>query len=213
MKLPIKLIMLLLAFSSASAAEKSNLQVSIPFTKAQGNVAGKLNSVKDKKGNDCALIVVQSAVPGLMFSSHVGEVRYDDSQYFVYLPPKTKNLEVSQKGYPGALRIQFDPLEPMATYKVGISHINAYGYLSVSTNPIGAEVIIDDSHQSSVTPFSDFRLPEGPHTLRIIKDRYTPKEIKIEIRNGRRLDINETLYETPDYGQLYRQYAESEYEN
>ena len=81
--------------------------------------------------------------------------------------------------------------------KGGVSNM---GYLSITSNPSGAKVYIDNNESYiGITPIDRFEIEEGEHRIRLIKDGYEEYEEIVDIERGKekRLDyiLNEKVAE------------------
>ena len=85
----------------------------------------------------------------------------------------------------------------MGRGKGGVSDV---GYLSITSNPSGAKVYIDNNESYiGITPIDRFEIEEGEHRIRLIKDGYEEYEEIVDIERGKekRLDyiLNEKVAE------------------
>jgi pSer/pThr/pTyr-binding forkhead associated (FHA) protein len=62
------------------------------------------------------------------------------------------------------------------------------GYLSIDTNPQGADVYINDKNIGK-TPIKSYELNEGTYTLRVMKEGYNEYSTKVNIKNGQTNDL------------------------
>ena len=64
------------------------------------DLAARTQSRKDNNGNDCALVKVQLAASGAKFEGNVvGDVKYDTSEYWLYMPQGSKRMTIKLEGY------------------------------------------------------------------------------------------------------------------
>lgn len=91
------------------------------FEVKTADLTARTHGRKDNNGNDCALVKVQLAASEAKFEGNiVGDVKYDTSEYWVYMPQGSKRMTVKLEGYlPMEVSIsdyQTSKLEEKATY-------------------------------------------------------------------------------------------------
>lgn len=78
-------------------AQKLNVE---SFVAKTNDITARTQSRQDINGNDCALVKVRLAAENASFSGNVvGDVAYDKSEYFVYMPQGSKRLTIKLEGY------------------------------------------------------------------------------------------------------------------
>ena len=106
-------------------AQKLNVE---SFVVKTNDITARTQPRKDINKNDCALIKVQLAASGAVFSGNVvGDVSYNTSEYLVYMSQGSKKLTVKLEGYL-PLEVDFQDydiksLEPKAVYLLKISGV------------------------------------------------------------------------------------------
>lgn len=92
-------LFLLLAIVGTFTASAQELSVK-SFEVKTNDLSARTQSRQDNNGNDCALVKVQLAASGAKFEGNiVGDVKYDTSEYWVYMPQGSKRMTVKLEGY------------------------------------------------------------------------------------------------------------------
>jgi TolB-like protein len=83
--------------------------------------------------------------------------------------------------------------------KINATLIPAFGWISLSTNPTAAQVLID-GREIGVAPLAEYRLPSGNYVLSVRKDYYKEYQQMITIEDGKSLEQEIALL--ADFGRL-----------
>lgn len=77
----------------------------------------------------------------------------------------------------------------------------AFGYISVNSAPENeATVIIDGKQLTSTTPCKSEELTSGEHTIKVLKDMFQPKTLKINVSDGQTQSVNFDMI--PNFAEL-----------
>ena len=122
-------------------AQKLNVE---SFVAKTNDITARTQPRQDKNGNDCALVKVRLAARNASFSGNVfGDVAYDKSEYFVYMPHGSKRLTIKLEGYlPIDVTFQdygITSLESKTVYLLTISGV-FHNYQQIDAN---SEVLFD----------------------------------------------------------------------
>ena len=94
-----RILLLLTLFLCLLVAHAQELSVK-DFEVRTNDLSARTQSRQDNNGNDCALVKVQLAASGAKFEGNVvGDVKYDTSEYWVYMPQGSKRMTVKLEGY------------------------------------------------------------------------------------------------------------------
>jgi len=83
--------------------------------------------------------------------------------------------------------------------KIDAVLIPAFGWLTLTSNPAGAQILIDD-RDIGVTPITDHRLPSGNYVLTVRTEYYKEYQLMITIEDGKTLQQDIALL--ADFGRL-----------
>ena len=83
--------------------------------------------------------------------------------------------------------------------KIDAVLVPAFGWLTLSSNPTGAQILIDD-RDIGVTPITDHRLPSGNYVLTVRTEYYKEYQLMITIEDGKTLQQDIALL--ADFGRL-----------
>ena len=90
-------ILLSLLLANAISAQDIEVKKFEPIAKDQ---AAALSPRKDINGNDCALVMVRTLKKGMEFEGWViGDVKYNDDAYYVYMANGAKHLKIKHPDY------------------------------------------------------------------------------------------------------------------
>jgi DNA-binding beta-propeller fold protein YncE len=90
-------------------------------------------------------------------------------------------IELEKDGYK-PIREDADLLQPSTrkSYRLAPAFFN----LSVRSSPPGAKIFLDGKDTGSVTNGELFRLPAGPHQIRLVKEFYADAQAPLELQEG-----------------------------
>ena len=97
---------------------------------------------------------------------------------------------------------QYTPYEENITVEKGktiredIALIKAQTFISITSNPVGAKVFIDNI-EKGVTPYEDVNITIGAHKVRLELDGYLPYETDIVIEKNKPSKLNINLFKLP----------------
>ena len=148
------ILLLVMASLSLSAQEIKVLEIK-PL---EHSLKARTAQVRDNNGELCALLEVAAPkLEGLAFDEtrHVGEVRYSDGVYSLFVPAGTKTIGFKHRDYmPGT--IDFGAfgvtVESGMVYSVGLQRMDAaaeYQYLVLNVTPPSAVVELDGRVQQT----------------------------------------------------------------
>jgi hypothetical protein len=91
--------------------------------------------------------------------------------------------------------------------KVPLHAKSTSGFVSITTNPMGALVSVDGSERGTSTPKLELALPAGPHDVSVKRDGYDAARIPIVLSPGSSRDVSTPLEPTrsergADHGSL-----------
>ena len=177
-------------------AQKLNVESFIVKT---SDITARTQPRQDINGNDCALIKVQLAASGAVFSGNVvGDVSYNTSEYLVYMSEGSKRLSVKLEGYL-PLETSFEDygikaLEGKTTYVMTISGASVArqieapkiktGWIILESEPSGASVYINNEFVGN-TPLNNYKQSYGIYQYRLESPNYHPATGTIELNAGR----------------------------
>ena len=169
------------------------------FAVKTNDITARTQPRQDINGNDCALIKVQLAASGAVFSGNVvGDVSYNTSEYLVYMSEGSKRLSVKLEGYL-PLEASFEDygikaLEGKTTYVMTISGASVArqieapkiktGWIILESEPSGASVYINNEFVGN-TPLNNYKQSYGTYQYRLESPNYHPATGTIELNAGR----------------------------
>ena len=189
------ILLLIICFDNIHA-QKLNVE---SFVVKTNDITARTQPRQDINGNDCALIKVQLAASGAVFSGNVvGDVSYNTSEYLVYMSEGSKRLSVKLEGYL-PLEASFEDygikaLEGKTTYVMTISGASVArqieapkiktGWIILESEPSGASVYINDEFVGN-TPLNNYKQSYGTYQYRLESPNYHPATGTIELNAGR----------------------------
>ena len=145
------------------------------FVVKTNDITARTQPRQDNNKNDCALIKVQLAASGAVFSGNVvGDVSYNTSEYLVYMSEGSKRLSVKLEGYL-PVEASFEDygikaLEGKTTYVMTISGASVArqieapriktGWIILESEPSGANVYINNEFVGN-TPLNNYKQTYG----------------------------------------------------
>ena len=155
-------------------AQKLNVE---SFVAKTNDITARTQPRQDINGNDCALVKVRLAAENASFSGNVvGDVAYDKSEYFVYMPLGSKRLTIKLDGYL-PLDVSFsgygiNSLEEKTVYVLTLSGVTGTqqleapktktGWIILDSEPSGASVYINEEFVGN-TPLSNYKQAYGTY--------------------------------------------------
>ena len=177
-------------------AQKLNVE---SFVAKTNDITARTQPRQDINGNDCALVKVRLAAENASFSGNVvGDVAYDKSEYFVYMPLGSKRLTIKLDGYL-PLDVSFsgygiNSLEEKTVYVLTLSGVTGTqqleapktktGWIILDSEPSGASVYINEEFVGN-TPLSNYKQAYGTYQYRLESLNYHPATGTIELNSGR----------------------------
>lgn len=170
------------------------------------SVDARVYSYKDKNDETCALIKVASGVNDLLFDASQGveHVEVKTGEYWVYVSPKERRLEIAKDGYP---RLKYNlptDIKPASVYEMKLEAQQPYnqqsanvgidltpGFMMLKTTPENAQVIIN-GQPSGITPMQK-ALPPGTYTLELKKDNYKTESRTFTLTEGQKIPLDVIL--------------------
>lgn len=210
MKLQLSVFLLIITLCDVMAQE---LNVK-SFEVKSNDLTARTQGRKDNNGNDCALVKVQLAASGAKFEGNVvGDVKYDTSEYWVYMPQGSKRLTVKLEGYL-PMEVSFEDkgvkaLEAKTTYVMSITGIVMNGqaqetprvktgWIILNSTPQGAAVYINGDFVGN-TPLNNYKQAYGTYSYRLEHPNYHEATGKIELNDSR---FERTITLTPAFGSI-----------
>ncbi len=203
MKRFISCIIMLLVVCSICKAQKISVE---SFESVPSDLYASTHRRNDLNGTPCALIKVQLARPGAIFTGNIaGDVNYDHGEYYVYMMKGSKFLQVKLDGYiPLDLvfaNYGYTAVESLTTYRLvlmlpmvaGQSVDDGKSYFALEVTPKNASVVIDgETGTLAADGTLIVRLPRGTHTFQVTSGGYEPyqetftlgvekKEVKVNL--------------------------------
>lgn len=194
-KLYLSILLSLLCFIDIQA-QKLNVE---SFVTKTNDITARTQPRQDINGNDCALVKVRLAAGNASFSGNViGNVAYDKSEYFVYMPHGSRRLTIKLEGYL-PLDVNFseygiNSLEGKTVYVLTLSGVTGTqqleapktktGWIILDSEPSGASVYIKDEFVGN-TPLSNYKQAYGTYQYRLESPNYHSATGKIELNSGR----------------------------
>lgn len=177
-------------------AQKLNVE---SFVAKTNDITARTQPRQDINGNDCALVKVRLAAENASFSGNVvGDVAYDKSEYFVYMPLGSKRLTIKLDGYL-PLDVSFsgygiNSLEEKTVYVLTLSGVTGTqqleapktktGWIILDSEPSGASVYINEEFVGN-TPLSNYKQAYGTYQYRLESLNYHPATGTIELNSGK----------------------------
>ncbi|QDA31598.1 PEGA domain-containing protein [Thermococcus indicus] len=106
------------------------------------------------------------------------------------LAPGTYDVKLTMKDYEDYTTTV--TLSPGETKSLSATLKPAYGYLSVESDPSGAEVYVDGNYIGT-TPITDYKLSPGEHSIRIKKDGYEEYTKTVSVEAGKSVSVSAGL--------------------
>lgn len=169
------------------------------FSESSKDLTARTKARFDHNGNACALVKVQLAAAGAVFSGNVmGDVEYTTSEYHVYMTQGSKRLTVRLEGYL-PLEVIFEdfeikPLIGKTVYVMTIAGVTGTqqletpqtktGWIILDSEPSGASVYINDEFVGN-TPLSNYKQAYGTYQYRLESPNYHAATGTIELNAGR----------------------------
>ena len=194
-KISLFLLLNVACFMSISA-QKLSVE---SFAIKANDLTARTQARQDVNGIDCALVKVQLAASGATFSGNVvGDVKYNTSEYWVYIPQGSKRLNIRLEGYL-PLEVNFEdyevkPLESKAVYVMVVSGITTSpsieapriktGWIILDSKPQGASVFINDEFVGN-TPLTNYKQAYGTYSYRVEHPNYHPSTGTLELNDGK----------------------------
>ena len=203
---------ILISFCISGYAQELSVK---SFEVKTNDLSARTQNRQDNNGNDCALVKVLLASPGAVFSGNVvGDVKYDTSEYWVYMPQGSKRLTVKLEGYL-PLEVSFEDkgvkgLEGKTTYVMSITGIVMNGqaqetprvktgWIILNSTPQGAAVYINGDFVGN-TPLNNYKQAYGTYSYRLEHPNYHEATGKIELNDSR---FERTITLTPAFGSIH----------
>lgn len=208
-----RILILLTLFLSPLVSIAQELSVKT-FEVRTNDLSARTQSRQDNNGNDCALVKVQLAASGAKFEGNVvGDVKYDTSEYWVYMPQGSKRLTIKVEGYL-PLNVSFEDqgvkgLEAKTTYVMTVTGImvngqmqeaprTKTGWIILDSSPQGASVYINGNFVGN-TPLNNYKQAYGTYSYRLEHPNYHETSGTIELNDSR---IEKTVTMTPAFGSI-----------
>lgn len=169
------------------------------FAIKANDITARTQPRQDINGNDCALVKVRLAAGNASFNGNViGDVAYDKSEYYVYMPHGSKRLTIKLEGYL-PLDVSFsefgiNSLEGRTVYVLTLSGVTGTqqleapitktGWIIIDSEPSGASVYINDEFVGN-TPLTNYKQSYGTYQYRLEIFNYHPETGIIELNAGR----------------------------
>ncbi|MBO4464090.1 MAG: PEGA domain-containing protein [Prevotella sp.] len=169
------------------------------FAAKPNDLTARTQARQDVNGVDCALVKVQLAASGATFNGNVvGDVKYNTSEYWVYMAQGSKRLSIRLEGYL-PLEVNFEdyevkPLESKTVYILVVSGITTSqtieapriktGWIILESDPTGASVYINDEFVGN-TPLTNYKQAYGTYSYRVEKPNYHPSTGAIELNSAK----------------------------
>lgn len=155
------------------------------------NLTASTNQRKDSKDQVCGLLLVNSTIDGLKFDpkTAVGNVKYENGTYHVYLSPGTKKLAVNDANG-NKLILSLPGVQPKSTYTVTIFEADERGVLEIQSDPSGANVtLVSDAERIDLgtTPIrKNASIRVGSYNVTVSKKGFESKTVKnVKIKAGK----------------------------
>ena len=174
------LLWLVLMFLSTNA-QKLTVE---SFSVKTNDLSASTHERKDLNGNSCALVKVQLATPGALFSPNVvGNVEYKVNEYWVYLPTMNKHLEVKHPSFLTKDVVFADygvKLEPKMTYSLVLAmpeggtttQVVTSQYLLFNVKPEDAIVEVNGEVWTNTDGVSRKFVPFGEYSYTVEANNY-----------------------------------------
>lgn len=196
-------IIALSAFSQGQPLEEVN-PVEIDGKNVLARTSPRVASSNKNGDSFCGLLILKSTVKNLSFPDAVGEVKFEDAKYFVYLKPKTKKVTVVSGKYKLKLKVE-GGIEPKTTYSATVMEKGVLGSFSLKSKPVKVNVSLNGQSIGS-TPLNNYKVYPGDYRLKLSYPGYVEEEIFVEIEPNKNKSLDVELLAAPDYGALYRKF-------
>ncbi|WP_169302025.1 PEGA domain-containing protein [Thermococcus gammatolerans] len=135
-----------------------------------------------------AHLTIKSDPPGA--SIYINETYKGKTPLTVDLMMGTYSIKLSKEGYQDyTLKVTLSPGESKT---LSPSLTPAYGFLSVTSEPAGADVYIDGNYVGT-TPLTNYKLSPGEHEVKIKKDGYKEYTKTVTITAGEKKTLSTSL--------------------
>ena len=191
-------------------AQKLNVE---SFAAKPNDLTARTQTRQDGNSVDCALVKVQLASSGATFSGNVvGDVKYNTSEYWVYMAQGSKRLTIRLEGYL-PLEVNFEDyeirsLESKTVYILIVSGITASpsietsrirtGWIIIDSEPTGASVFINDEFVGN-TPLTNYKQAYGNYSYRVECPNYHSSSGTIELNSSK---VEKTIELKPAFGSI-----------
>lgn len=137
----------------------------------------QINPVKDLNGDDCALVKVKTDLTGCVFDGAIGEVKYQNGAYNVYLSPGTRRLGIKCNDHDN-LTVEFGNISDIKTvqssacYNLKLSSIDnskAIDLSSLDNNNRGLKVTKLEPLQTDISARTKERYDAAGNRCALIK--------------------------------------------
>jgi len=148
------------------------------FKKDPGDLAARKFQRTDVNGEHCALFKVITGQDGLLFDSNlgiVGQVEYKDGEYWVYVSPKEKRIEIMKQGF---TKLFYDIEVPVNSFDVFILSLSVTNItlaalpVTFRYTPENASLYIDGEETGKK---STINLSIGEHRVKLQYEGYQTK--------------------------------------
>ena len=179
-----------------SSAQKLKVE---SFAVKPNDLTARTQTRQDGNGVECALVKVQLASSGATFAGNVvGDVKYNTSEYWVYMAQGSKRLTIKIEGYL-PLEVCFEDyevktLESKTVYVTIISGISSShpleapriktGWIILDSKPTGASVFINEEFVGN-TPLANYKQAYGTYSYRIDHPNYHSFSGKLELNSDK----------------------------
>jgi hypothetical protein len=200
--LNMKKILTILLFTISVTLFASEFKVR-SFDFNQNDLSARRNPRTDANDENCAIIKVSCDIPNLNFDSNagiVGEIEYKKGEYWVYVSPGEKEIDVFKEGYEKlsffiSANIKSNQVYLLKIYGTGINDLQADSNLLQITfqlNEKGVYISRDKlAPIKSNDKISVFELPSGIYNFRFQKNGFetVQKEIKLTADNTTKIEM------------------------
>ncbi|MBC8465674.1 PEGA domain-containing protein, partial [bacterium] len=205
------IVLILFVFTSTWADEFKVKE----FRHETVNLKARVNPVYDVNDQPCALLLVQTSVPGLGIESTsgiVGNLDYKNGEYWVYLVEGTRRISFFAKGI---TKYNFDfpmRIKGSEVYIIQLDVIREIqpeesvelGYLSINTVPSRANILID-REPTGMQSFMNTSLPEGNHHITLTLPGYMKADTILSITAGQMKGLDYQFIKDPEIELLRQQ--------
>ncbi|MFC2100639.1 PEGA domain-containing protein [Bacteroidota bacterium] len=180
------------------------------FKKDPTDLAAIKDSRKDINDNQCAIIKILTDLDGLVITANLGvegDIVNKQGQYWVYVSPGEKRLEISKTGFIPLFYTITIPIESQSVYVMVLTYqlkeepveANKLGFILIESNPEKADVFINGQSKGQVTPYQEL-LKEGEYSFTLKKELYHDYKGKFEIIGDKTITLKPQLL--PSFGTL-----------